>query len=248
MCGRLERHTSAEKIAHRFAAALSARIKAVEDRPRYNLGPRQTLATVRVEPRSGERTLDALDWGLLTPWSRQPQNRPINARAETVERLPTFRAAFRQRRALVPADAFYEWDRTTQPRQPYLFRHAEEGELLALAALWERVETPDGPHESLCLLTCPANARVGEIHDRMPVILAEKDWTPWLDPGEQEATRLKSLLRPFPAEKMRHWPVSTRLNRIAEDNPGLLAEVTPVAPPPSLFPSEELFPKEENAP
>lgn len=148
----------------------------------------------------------------------------INARAETVRTKPAFRAAFRERRCLVPADGFYEWQAQGkgQPKQPWRIVHRHE-EPFAFAGLWEHWEPKDGsgaePIRSFTIIVTDANELLQPIHDRMPVILAPEDHDLWLkgDPDDAQA-----LLRPFPAEVLRAYEVSTRVNAPQNDDPGCI--------------------------
>jgi len=142
--------------------------------------------------------------------------RMINARAETVDEKPSFRAAFKRRRCIVPASGFYEWMKTNGGKQPYFITTAN-GEPLGLAGLWESWIGPHGEElESCTILTTDANEEVARLHNRMPVILAPEDYDEWLGGGKDatpaQLSQLKHLFRPFPAEQMKLFPVSTFVN------------------------------------
>ncbi len=195
--------------------------------PRANIAPSQDVAAVRLA--SGEsgdvgRHFVWLRWGLIPAWAKDPAigNRTINARAETVARKPAFRAAFRARRCLILADGFYEWKTETGGKQPYRITLADGGPF-ALAGLWERWANPQGGEtiESCTIVTTAANARLQEIHPRMPVILAPDAFVPWLDPGTPGA-QAEALLVPFRSEALIHYRVSPRLNSPANDDPTLI--------------------------
>ena len=194
-------------------------------RPRYNVAPGQRIAAVRLA--HDGRRLSMLRWGLIPAWAKEPAigYRMINARAETAHEKPSFRAAFRTRRCLIPADGFYEWTRQGKTRQPWLFA-LKEGGIFAFAGLWERWTVRDGlpltgalaelaPGDTLetcTILTTQANATVAPVHDRMPAILPREAHDPWLA-GEAVP------LAPYPAEAMRLHPVSTHVNKPANDDP-----------------------------
>ena len=200
-------------------------------RPRYNVAPGQDVAIVRAAepgPRSGGgHRLSMLRWGLIPAWARDPAigSRLINARSETVAEKPAFRAAYRRRRCLVPADGFYEWQRRGGTRQPWLFGLRDNAPF-AFAGLWERWAAPEGPApkgslfgpepggpvETFTILTTAANETVAAVHGRMPVILPPDAWDPWLA-GEDIA------LGPYPADEMHAHPVSTLVNKPASDDP-----------------------------
>ena len=189
--------------------------------PRYNIAPSTEIPVVRRSP-EGTRVLHLLRWGLVPYWSKDPaRGAPlINARAESVTAKPAFRGAFHQRRCLIPADGFYEWDRQGEIRRPYYFS-PPDGSLLAFGGLWESWQAPDGSLlRTACILTTAANAQVAPIHDRMPLLLAPADWTIWL---EGPAVAAQDLLRPAPDAALRAWPVSPRVNRVQEEGEELIA-------------------------
>ena len=190
--------------------------------PSWNIAPDQDAIVVRRRPQTGERRLDLHRWGLVPHWSTHAGSarKPCNARAETVARTPIFREAFARRRCLVPANAFYEWRRREgAPRQPYAIGRADRAPL-ALAAIWEEWRRPDGHVlRSFAIIVSEANAEMAPIHDRMPVIIEPDDWPAWL--GEVEAD-VTALLRPAAAGVLRLWPVSTRVNRPANNDAHML--------------------------
>jgi len=216
--------------------------------PRHNIAPTQPVPIVFRD--GGKRRFMLVRWGLIPSWvkafpgevdagspsgnatkqRKAPQSLLINARAETIAEKPSFRGPFRHRRALMPADGFYEWKGQGKgPKQPWLIRRvAKNGERapFAMAALWETWATAEGSEiDSGAIVTCEANETLAPIHHRMPVILDEKDWDAWLDP----ATPLKeaqALLRPAPDDLLDATPVSTRINRVANDDATLLEPAT----------------------
>jgi putative SOS response-associated peptidase YedK len=168
---------------------------------------------VRVPPGQDKPAPTLLKWGLVPGWADDPAlgNRLINARAETAAEKPTFRAAFRQRRCLVLADGFFEWQRVGGKKQPYYFRLGD-GSPFAFAGLWEHWERDGKALDSCAILTTGANELVKPVHDRMPVILPSADFEQWLDPKGGKGPELQALLRPFPAEAMTSYPVGLRVN------------------------------------
>lgn len=192
---------------------------------RYNVAPTQDVPVVRAVG-GGGRELATPRWGLVPPWAKEASfgAKLINARAETVDRLPSFRAAFRRRRCLVAADGFYEWRKTEKgPKQPYLIELAD-GQPFAFAGLWERWEkSPDGrPLETCTIITTEANPLLRPIHDRMPAILAPASQDAWLDWEGFDVERAKALLNPYPAEAMAAHPVSPRVNDVKNDDPACI--------------------------
>ena len=142
----------------------------------------------------------------------------INARSETAHSLPAFREAMKYRRCLVPADGFYEWQRSGTARQPYCFE-VNEGALFAFAGLWEGWKDPGGTWIKTCaILTTTPNAVTSPVHDRMPVILVPSDYDLWLDPGMKDPTAVSELLKPFDSRLMRCYPVSSRVNQVQNDD------------------------------
>ena len=161
----------------------------------------------------GVRRLELLRWGLIPPWADDPQigSRMINARSETAPEKPSFRRAFRERRCLIPADGFYEWQRTNGAKQPF-YIHMEDGRPFAFAGLWESWgRGGEGEIRTCTILTTAANAVVGEIHERMPVIVAPDAYDVWLDPSS-ERDELTGLLAPYPEDEIEAYPVSRFVN------------------------------------
>lgn len=213
MCGRYRLAASVERLIEVFGLFPDG-IPTLP--PRYNIAPTQSCPVV-VGP-AGERVLRMMRWGLLPAWAKDPKEgaRMINARAETVAARPAFRAAFRSRRCLVPADGWYEWKALGPKRkQPYRFHRADDG-VFAFAGLWERWRPPDGGEavETFTLLTTDANARVREVHDRMPVTLSAPDQDLWTDP-EASPAALAALLRPAPDDAFVATPADPRLGNVA---------------------------------
>jgi len=194
-------------------------------RPRYNVAPGQ--AVLAALDRNGRTTLAWLRWGLIPFWAKEASigNRLINARSETAAQKPAFRRPFRQRRCLLPADGFYEWRTEGRRKTPFRIR-LRSGELFSLAGLWDVWQPPDGgePLHTCTILTTAANEVVRPIHDRMPVIIPPDGYRLWLDP-RSEPDALAELLKPYPAEPMEAYPVSTAVNSPRNDDPRLIEPV-----------------------
>jgi putative SOS response-associated peptidase YedK len=142
----------------------------------------------------------------------------INARSETASTKPAFRDALKSRRCLIPADAFYEWVRKGKAKQPYCFE-VNDGKLFAFAGIWDRWKDPQGGWIKTCsILTTTPNAVTSAVHDRMPVILDPDAYDLWLDPGMTNVAAASELLKPYDATSMRSYPVSTRINHVANDD------------------------------
>lgn len=192
--------------------------------PTYNAAPTQNLPVLRVSRERG-RELVLLRWGLVPSWAKDPAigARMINARAETVPEKPAFRSAFRRRRCLVPMSGFYEWQKAAGRKVPHFVRLPGQ-EIFAAAGLYEFWLGKDGAAaiESYTILTTGANELMRAVHDRMPVILHERDYEAWLDPGNERTETLTGLLTPFPAGEMRVYPIGPRINNARNDGPELI--------------------------
>jgi putative SOS response-associated peptidase YedK len=169
-----------------------------------------------------------MQWGLIPSWAKDTKigYKMINARADTIATKPSFRAAFKKRRCLVPADGFYEWLRVGKAKRPYLYE-VDGGAPFALAGLWEQWWGPDNkdgpPLESFTLITTEANELASQIHDRMPVILDKGDYEAWLDPANQDSDSVQELLVPFPADRMTARPVNPIVNNARNEGPECVA-------------------------
>ncbi len=196
--------------------------------PHYNAAPGQDLPVIRLHPESGERVIGTLRWGLIPYWSKDPKIgwRCINARGETAKTTPAFRDAYKSRRCLVLADAFYEWKANGKSKQPYAIAMRDR-QPFAFAGLWENWKEPKTQEwiRTFTILTTPPNEVVAPLHDRMPLILTPHDYDDWLDVNRDPA----SLIRPFPIDEMVAWPVSTRVNTPENDDPAILERVELVA-------------------
>jgi putative SOS response-associated peptidase YedK len=215
MCGRYALTSPPEVIAQRFNLLWVPELLA-----HYNIAPSQMIPVVRNMGQGRELALHK--WGLIPSWAKDPAIgfKLINARAETLADKPAFRSAYRRRHCLIPADAFYEWKPIAGRKQPYCIRMADQTPF-AMAGLWEHWANPVGQAVETCtIITTNANTLVGDLHNRMPVILAPDDYAAWLDPGSAKA---QELLKPFPPERMTVYPVSLRVNNVKNDDAECLA-------------------------
>lgn len=185
--------------------------------PRYNIAPSQQILAIRME--DGKRRAATFHWGLIPSWAKDPKigNRTINARAETVAKTPSFRAAFRKRRCLIPASGFFEWSKDEgagkKEKQPfYIYR--KDGHPMAFAGLWERwYDEKEGRDiESCSIITTNANELVGRLHDRMPVLLEPESFDLWLG-SEEGPEGVSLLLKPAAADVLAMHPVSRYVNK-----------------------------------
>ncbi len=221
MCGRFSLSVSLELLEGAFELT-----GLPEHSPRYNVAPAQPVALIRRPTPTSERQWDRLSWGLLPAWAKDPKvHRPINARTDTVAEKPTFRSAFRQRRCLVPADAFFEWQTQGSKKQPFCFRMADHG-LFAFGGLWERWEGPEGQViETFNLLTTEPNELVATVHDRMPVIIRPADYDRWLDPAVRDPAAIFGMIGSYPARAMIAYPVDQRVGSVQFDAPECLVPI-----------------------
>jgi putative SOS response-associated peptidase YedK len=211
MCGRYA--FTPRKSAVKVAFDLDEDSVPLFEEPRYNIAPTQAVPIVRQTP-AGKRECVFARWGLIPSWAADPKigYSLINARSEGVDKKPSFRAAFKQRRCLVVSSGFYEWQKiTTKKKQPYYFQ-LKGGDVFGFAGLWESWHGPDGELETCTILTTDANELVEPVHDRMPVIMPKEVHAAWLDPGTKKADELLVMLRPFDPDAMEAWPVSTFVN------------------------------------
>jgi putative SOS response-associated peptidase YedK len=220
MCGRYASFLPAEAVARLFHTVNPL----PNFPPTWNMAPTQDAIVVRHHPERGERHLDLLKWGLLPYFTKEPVHakRPINARAETVATSGMFKSAFARRRCIVPADAFYEWKPVEGGKQPYAIAR-QDGQPMAFAGLWEGFKWPDGTVlRTFTIITTYANEVVGELHDRMPVILEPEDWPTWL--GEVTGDPA-GLLKPAGDDVLKVWPVSKQVNSPRNNGAELLEGV-----------------------
>ena len=220
MCGRYASFLPAEAVARLFQNAN----RLPDFSPTWNMAPTQDAMVVRRHPETEDRHLDLLQWGLLPYFAKRPVHakRPINARAETVKTSGTFRSAFFKRRCLVPADAFYEWKPVAGGKQPYAIAR-RDGQRMAFAGLWEGFRWPDGKVlRTFTIITTYASEIIGELHDRMPVILEPPDWPTWL--GEVEGDPA-ALMRPAGEDVLKVWPVSKQVNSPKNNGAELLEAI-----------------------
>jgi len=223
MCGRYRLSRRKQVVEEHFDA-----ISGEEDwSPRFNIAPTQPIPVIRQNPREPVRELSLVRWGLIPSWAKDASAaaRMINARAETAAAKPAFRDALKSRRCLVPADGFYEWARTGKAKQPFCFE-VNGGELFAFAGLWDRWKDARGNEVETCsILTTAPNAVTLAVHDRMPVILDPDSYDLWLDPWMKDVAAASDLLKPYDARGMRCYPISTRINHVANDDEACSAPV-----------------------
>jgi len=222
MCGRFSLGASVTTLVAQFDL-----FEAPPWTPRYNIAPTQEVLVVVKDPATASRQARRHRWGLIPSWAKDLAigNQLINAQAETAATKPSFRVAFRKRRCLILADGFCEWKKEGRHKQRFHIRLGD-GRPFGFAGLWEHWEGGEGAAIDSCtILTTTPNDMLHPLHHRMAVILAPENYDLWLDPAIQEVDRLQPLLRPYPAEAMTAYAVSTRVNNPANDSPTLLEPV-----------------------
>ncbi len=218
MCGRFTLRTSAQEVAKTFGL-----VEVPDLRLRYNVAPTQQVLTITLQ--DGKRHSQLRRWGLVPSWADDPKigYRLINARAETVADKPSFRSAFKRSRCLVVADGFYEWKKgaDAKTKQPFYIR-LKKDRPFAFAGLTEHWSRNGETIESCTLITTDPNELMAEIHDRMPAILPSDDYDLWLDPEFEGKEKLLSLLRPYAADEMTAYSISTLVNSPKNDVPACI--------------------------
>ena len=228
MCGRYSLIGDMRELALRFDFDAGA----LDHPPRYNVAPTQDVLAVIQGADRGGRSAALMRWGLIPSWARSvPVAKPlINARAETVTEKPSFRTALRQRRCLILADGFYEWQRVGSSRRPMRIV-LKSGEPFAFAGLWDSWQDPKGEIVRSCaIITTAANDLLRPIHNRMPVIVTRELESLWLDVDLRDPATLAETLVPYPAAALEAYQVSNLVNRVANDGPELAAPVQPWGP------------------
>ena len=217
MCGRFAFYSPRQAVLDTFGVDPGEGLEAA-----YNRAPSQNSLAIRLNA-DGEREASWLRWGLVPSWAKQADigNRMINARSETVADKPSFRAAFRRRHCVIPADGFYEWQQQDGHRQPWFIQTAEDG-LFGFAGLWEHWDKGETPLETFTILTTSASAALTDIHHRMPVVLSGGQAGDWLDPAKNPSAVLADLLDQLETAAFQCWPVSTRVNNPRHQGPDLV--------------------------
>ena len=225
MCGRATYKLTWEEIVALYRLTLGQ--PAVNTRARYNVCPTTTIDTILDQ--DGKRRLERMRWGLIPSWWSKPLKEmklaTFNARAETVATKPMFRSAFKRNRCLIPVSGYYEWQDTPGGKQPWYFTARNGSPALTIAGLWDEWKDKASGEtlKSCTMIITEPNKFVAEVHDRMPVLLDEKDYEPWLS-GKAGL----ELLKPAAENVLQKWPVSKRVNssRAPDDDPTLIDPIT----------------------
>ncbi|KAA3635878.1 MAG: SOS response-associated peptidase [Armatimonadetes bacterium] len=214
MCGRFVQVEKPEFYAEHFQTDF---VRTETITPSWNVAP--TMDVYAVAQHDGDRVLTSFRWGLVPFWAKDRKigSRAINARVETAADKPMFRDSFATRRCLIPLDGFYEWERKAKGKLPH-YIHNKDGSPLAAAGLWAswRDKETDERLLTCTILTGKPNELLEPIHDRMPVIIDEEHWDPWLDP-QTGADAVQGLVRVYPASRLVEYPVSTLVNNVRND-------------------------------
>ena len=240
MCGRISLYSDPDYLARIFDSQLGPDVDP-DARPSWNVPPTESVLAVTAvgarradaaasAPVTVHRELGPYKWGFVPTWAKDVGvgSRMFNARAETVRSKPSYRSAFTARRLVVVADGFYEW-KPGGTKRPYYFTRAD-GRPLALAGLWEQWwggpdarPGDDRPALRTCtIITTTAGPDMGDVHDRMPVVLEDDTLDDWLDPGNRDQPELESLLVPSPAGTLRSRPVAKEVGNVRNDGPELI--------------------------
>jgi len=221
MCGRFTLVKTTE-LSERFDAPN----RLPELKPNYNVAPSQTMPAIL--PGDSNNTIQLMKWGLVPSWSKEPQTRfsTINARAEGLEDSRLYQRPFKSQRCIIPADGFYEWQKTSDKKIPH-YIHLKDKQLFGFAGLYDiwHAGQPDELY-TFSIITTSANSFMQSIHDRMPVILEKQYEEPWLDQSIDDAALLYSFLKPYDNAKMTAFPVKTDVNNVRNNSPELLTPNT----------------------
>jgi putative SOS response-associated peptidase YedK len=227
VCGRFVSASTPDEIAKYFGVEQVSE-SALD--PNYNVAPTNDVYAVLES--GGVRRLEPMHWGLVPIWAKDPKigNKMINARSETLAEKNAYKHAYRKKRCIIPVDGFYEWERVEgqKNKQPW-FIHRADDQPLAFAGLWEVWRGPDRDSDeelrSCTIITGSPNEKMAEIHDRMPVILPQDQWSTWLDEEQHDLDLLGKLLVPAPASIITMHKVSTEVNNVRNKGAQLTDEM-----------------------
>jgi putative SOS response-associated peptidase YedK len=214
MCGRFTLHAPESRLWDAFQLAQSAPLGL---KPRYNIAPSQSIPIIR--DTGAGRVMVMARWGLVPHWSKESKTKysTVNARIETIAEKPVYRTSFKHRRCLIPADGFYEWKVVDRRKVPQHIR-MKDGDVFALAGLWDHWEGDGERLESCSIIVMPANDAMKPLHDRMPAIIAPSQYDQWLDPTISDKAKIMGYLNSVPSTRLVPYPVSTWVNSPKHDD------------------------------
>ena len=226
MCGRFALHTPRSRIASRY---FDLQVPVGDVHAKFNVTPGVKITSVYATAES-PAVFDFSSWGFHPPWAKEDAPTPINIRAEKAATSPYFRSAFAHRRCLIPANGWYEWRKTESGKQPYYItlKDHRPSDVLFFAGLWEAAG--EGTDTCCAILTEPVAEPFAFIHDRQPVVLDPECRWQWLDPGLSDRETIRKVARRLDSDRLTAYPVSTRVNRPANDDPGLVEPIDDSGP------------------
>ena len=243
MCGRYAQSADMRELMEAFEVTGSSPAQSLP--VNWNIAPTNPIYIVRADSRDQtKRALATVSWGLIAPWLSEPndakasQSRAINARSESVHEKPTFRAAFKSTRCIIPAEGYYEWATALgkfAPKQPF-YISSKDGGQLPIAGIWSSWRAPSGERiESASIITQEAVGELAQIHNRMPVFMPRDRWASWLDPENNEIEVLRGLMKvTSPESILTAHPVSRAVNSVLKNSKELTQEVE-LGEPETLF-------------
>ena len=225
MCGRAYSTFTEEEIRLRYLNKKKVKIPSFA--PNFNMSPSQEVVVLLSE--DGEPQLELFRWGLVPFWAKDIKigYKMINARADTISEKPAFRNAFKKRRCIVPLSGFIEWKREDETKRPFRIQ-LKNHQIMSVAGIWESWKPEEKGKElhTFSIITTDANSFMKKIHDRMPVILDQKDEAAWLDPENEDTARLQKLLKPCPSKWLEAIEISTLINSPKNNSTEVLKPLT----------------------
>jgi putative SOS response-associated peptidase YedK len=221
-CGRYTLHKAAERLAERYN--LAELPQGIHDS--YNVAPGQFMPVI-TEDENGKHHLEIMKWGLIPSWSKDPNigYKLINARDDNLFKSPIWRSVILKRRALIPADGFYEWQKPSSPKErkkPFYIR-PKQIDIFSFAGVWEAWKDSDNNEwKTYSIVTTEPNEEISSVHNRMPAILQQEDEASWLKPSKVTRDDVEPLLRPFDDNELEMYEVSSDVNATQHNDAKLI--------------------------